>query len=259
MADAALAEALHAMLEEALPGLLDVQPPQVSLSVDAGRLELDGTSPDPAATEPRAEGRREELPFDPDEPTGPFRLGWPALPGPRQVWLVRDDGHRDRLGDAEVRWHDEDPRAFSLNLAEGRDVSQVTSLAVLARAAVVRAGLTATRTVALTLESTDADQLAAAEALIIGVIALNRQVLIDQSTVSYEDGDYGAEVRLDTLNVVRSESEDEGTRRLELRAGVEVTATRALREDEGRPIERVRSPGTRDSDRPVNVRIGVES
>jgi hypothetical protein len=257
VAGAALAEALHAMLEEALPGLLDVQPPQVSLSVDPGKLELDGTSPNPAATEPRAEGRREGLPFDPHEPTGPFRLGWPALPGARHVWLVRDDGHRDRLGDAEVRWHDDDPRAFSLDLAEGRDVTQVSSLAVLARAAVVRAGLTATRTVTLTLESTDADPLAAAEALVIGVIALNRQVLIDRSTVSYEDGDYGVEVRVDTLTVIRSESPDEGTRRLELRAGVEVTAARALREDEGRPIERVRSPGAHDSDRPMNIRIGV--
>lgn len=252
-----LGPALQDLLVHALPDLLDGTAPSVGLSVQVEEIHLDGTPPDRAAAEPRAEDRREELPFDPDEPAGPYTLAWPVLPGPRHVWLVTDDGGRDRLGDEEVRWDEEDLRVFSLELSGSREMSHVRSVAVLARVAVVRVGLTGTRTLVLNLESNDPEELAAAEVLVVGVLALNRQSLIDRSAAIHEDGDYGMEVRLDALTVLHGDRPDERTRRLVLRADLELTATRALREDEGQPIERIASPGAPD-ERPVAVRIGVD-
>jgi hypothetical protein len=59
---------------------------------------------------------------------------------------------------------------------------------------------------------------------------------------------------------VANEILGEGARLLLVRAELELKASRALREDEGMPIERILTPGRPpDPDRPIDVHIDVEA
>jgi hypothetical protein len=99
-----------------------------------------------------------------------------------------------------------------------------------------------------------------AESLMVAVIQLNRQRLVHEARATYEDGDYGAVVELKNVGLVRGTRPADDTRALVVRAELELKASRALREDEGVPIERILTPGRPlDPDRPIDVHIDVEA
>jgi len=256
-----LDEALRTLLTQALPGLLGGASPPVRLTVTGGLFDVDPQSADAVASEPRPDDRTDQFPFDPATPAGPYTLTQPPYPGPRRVRLATADGDRLPLREDEVVWDALDPRRFSLALRSGRERAGVAQVQVLYGVTAVFTTVKTADTVLVQLQSSaaDAGPLEQAEALVVAVIALNRQQLVDQARRTYEDGEYGATTELKGLTLLKGTSPAADTRLLTLRAEGEVKATRALREDEGRPIVRIRTPGRPiDPSRPVDIRIDVE-
>lgn len=118
----------------------------------------------------------------------------------------------------------------------------------------------AMQTLDLQLKASDASLLEQAEALVFAVIQLNRQRLVDGARANYEEGDYGAIVELMNVSLIGGTRPAGETRLLTLRADLELRAERALGEDEGATIERIRTPGRPlDPDRPIDVHIDVKA
>ena len=255
-----LPEALETLLTGSLPALFgDQNGDAVVLTVGGGPLEVDGLENDAAACEPRPDDRVDDLAFDPDDPPGPYTLSQPPYPGPRRVWLVTETGGRMPLRPDEVVWNRTDARRFSLELRPQREVSAVTGVRVLYGVTAVYTKVKAVQTLDVELGSSDAGLLERAEALVVAVIQLNRERLAEDARALYEDGDYGAQLDLKNLVVVKGSSTDDDARVLTLRAELELKASRALGEDEGVPIEHILTPGRPpDPDRPVDVHPDVE-
>lgn len=257
-----LAEALEALLTGSLPGLFgDQASGLVSLSISGGSLEVDQRqSADATASEPRPEDRVDILAFDPATPAGPYTLTQPPYPGPRRVWLVTRTNERIPLVPSEVTWDRTNALSFSLALRSQRAVSAVTGVRVLYGVTAIYTKIKALQILDLRLEASDASLLERAEALVAAVIQLNRQRLIDEARTSYEAGEYAATVESKSVTLLSGSSPANDTRLLTLRADVELRAEHALGEDEGIPIERIRTPGRPlDPDRPVDVYMDVEA
>jgi hypothetical protein len=257
-----LDDALRALIVEALPGLCGGGSPPVQVSVASGQLELDSHAGDAAASEPRPDDQLDELPFDPANPVGPYQLTQPPYLGPRRVRLVTGDGDRIPLRSGEVVWDATSPRRFTVRPRADRDLTGVSGVEVLYGVVSVFTVLKATRrlTVSLVASSADPAPLKQAEALVVAVIELNRERLASDARVAYHDGDYGAATTVKRLRQLGVTTPEDGGRLLTVVAEVELKATRALGEEEGRPIERIRTPGRPlDPARPVDVQIDVEA
>ncbi len=103
----------------------------------------------------------------------------------------------------------------------------------------------AVETISLTLETSDARQsdaeaqLDRAIALIIAVVELNRPRLINEAQIIYESGDYRTQVMVRSLRLIDSNSSESNQRQLSFTADTIWKVSRALGNDEGRPIERI--------------------
>lgn len=256
-----LPEALQTLLTNSLAGLFGgPAESRINLVISSGVLEVDRRDADANASEPRSDDRTDTLPFDPASPAGPYTLAKPPYPGPRRVWLVMETDDRLPLKASEVVWDRTDTRKFSLALEAHRDVSAFTGVRVLYGVTAVYTKLKATQTLSLQLKVGDADRLEQAEALVAAVIQLNRQRLIEDARADYGDGEYGATIELKNVNLIGGTRPADDTRLLTVQAELELKASRALREDEGVPIEHIRTPGRPlDSDRPVDIYIDVEA
>jgi len=267
-----LDEAITALLRDALPGLLGGSTPPVALSVQSDAFATDPNAADAPASDPRPDDQVDQFPFDPAgivfDPADPaydpaalprFTLSKPPYPGPRRVRLLTAAGDRIALPEREVLW-DEEPRRFTLNLAPGHDLAGVNSVQVIYGVIAVFTLVKFNQAISVLLEAEDTGQLERSEALAAGVIELHRQELLDNSTATYDDGDYRAAVKINSLKLLEGSNPAAGQRRLHYQAEVELKSTRALRDDEGRPIVRVRTPGRPlDPARPVHIEIGVEA
>jgi hypothetical protein len=307
------------------------------LTLFSGPVEIDPQSADAAAGEPRPDDRADSFPFHPEHPEGPYTLTQPPCPGPRHVRLTTEMGDRIPLRADEAIWNG---RVFTLHLRPNRELSGVVGVEALYGVTAVFTTIKATQTLTLQLEASDADRLEQAEALVVAVIALNRQRLVDEAgatfvgdgqqerflfgigsgyrrglnenkvtsglrtafqtngmplsqnaAISTEEpdnrwrltdgertytirkaenqlnvyqttdvkGDYSATVAIKSLKLLKGTSPALNQRLLTLQAEIELKAARALREDEGVPIERIRTPGRPvDAERPVDIQIEVE-
>jgi hypothetical protein len=255
-----LDQALEALAREALPGLLGGDTPPVQMIISSLSLEVDPESADATASSPRPDDRTDNFPLDPNNPAGPYTLTQPPYPGPRRVRLTTDTGDRVALRQEEVTWDVTDVRLFTLNLGPARDLTTVTGVQVLYSRTAVFTRIKARQSLSLALQSDDASSLDQAEALVTAVVGLNRQRLMDNSTATFEDADYGAHIEIKGLALERGSSPSPDRRLLTFQAEIEIKATRALREDEGRPIERILTPGRPvDPDRSIDVHIEVDT
>lgn len=273
-----LAVAIAALLREALPGLLGGDAPLVSLSVASAALKADPDAADAAASEPRADDQVDQFAIDPAgivfDPADPaydpaalprFTLSKPPYPGPRRVRLLTAAGDRIPLAERELLWDEVDTRTFALRLAPSRDLAGITGVQVLYAVIAVFTRIKFDQGVNVLLAAADAAALEQGAALAAGVLALHRQELIDNAAATYDDGDYRAAVQVNSLKLLEGNSPpavqpEVAQRLLHYQAEVELKITRALREDEGRPIVRVRTPGRPlDPARPVDIEIGVEA
>ena len=255
-----LDEALQALITEALPGLFSGTPHPVQLTISSDLFEVDPQSTDAIASEPRPDDRTDKFPFDSNNPEGPYTLTQPPYPGPRRVRLTTDNGDRIALREHEILWDKMDSQMFTLHLRPNRELSNFTGVQILYGVTAIFTRIKAVQTLTLQLESADANKLEQAEALVVGVIELNRQRLIDEAQTIYEDGDYGAKIEMKSLKLLKGTSPAAKQRLLTLQAEIELKATRALREDEGKPIEHIRTPGQPVvPERPIDIRIDVEA
>jgi hypothetical protein len=280
-----LDEAIAALLKDALPALLGGAQPPVTLSVQSETFATDPNAGDSLASEPRPDDFSDQFAFNPAgivfDPQDPaydpaalprFTLSKPPYPGPRRVRLVTGAGDRITLGEREVTWDEVDPRRFTLAPARTRDLAGVTAVQVLYGVIAVFTVVKFNQVLSVVLEAADSSTAAAqmerCEALATGVIELNRQALLDASTATYDDGDYEARVKTNSFKLLEGSrpGSDPGSntgtnqRRLVYTAEVELKITRALHDDEGRPILRIRTPRRPvDPQRPVDIEVGVDA
>ncbi|MBN1478899.1 hypothetical protein JXA70_01360 [candidate division KSB1 bacterium] len=258
-----LDETLKTLITESLPGLFGGANPAVKLTMTSELLEFAPESADALASEPRPDDAVDTFSFDPDNPGGPYTLSKPPYPGPRRVRLTTDIGDRLPLREEEVLWDAENTQQFTLELRESRDLTDITGLEVLYGVTAVFTKIKATQifSVLLQLQSNKpAENLEQAEALVLSVIELNRGKFMENGGAHYEDDAYGADIEIKSLKFVKGTSPETKQRLLTYIAELELKASRALREDEGAPIERIRTTGRPvDPDRPVNIHIDVDA
>lgn len=278
-----LDEAITALLKDALPGLLGGAQPPVTLTVESDTFATDPNAGDAQASEARPDDFSDQFAFDPAgivfDPQDPaydpaalphFTLSKPPYPGPRRVRLVTGAGDRIALGDREVIWDEVDGRRFTLAPARTRDLAGVTAVQVLYGVIAVFTVVKFNQVLSVVMQAAESAvaQLDRCEALATGVIELNRQALLDASAATYDDGDYEARVKTNSFKLLEgnrpggnpSSAFAANQRRLVYTAEVELKITRALHEDEGRPIVRIRTPGKPvDPQRPVDIEIGVDA
>lgn len=233
----------------------------------------DPNAADALASEPRPDDQRDRFAFDPTgiifDPTDPaydtaalprFTLTKPPYSGPRRVRLLTDAGDRIPLQESEVLWDEIETRNFTLALIPTRELTDITGVEVLYGVIAVFIMLKLHQTISVVLESADANQLEQSEALVAGVIELHRQELLDNSTATFNDGEYAATVTANSLKLIEGNSPTDEQRQLIYQVEIELKSTRALRDDEGRPIVHIRTPGRPlDPARPVDIAIGVDA
>jgi len=257
---AELDSALRALLAESLPGLFGGQGPAVKVSVVRDATALDARSAEAVAGEPRPDDRLDAFAFDSAAPEGPYVLTAHPYPGPRRVRLRSPAGDLASLADDELAWDAMDTRKLRLELRPSRDVSPFTGLEVRYAVTAVFTSVKGLRTLDLALEAADASSLPRAEALALAVIALNRERLAADASTEYVDGDYRAQGSVLALRMTQAAGDEEGVRHLTLIAEVAFKLGRALRDDEGAPIEFIRTPGRPlDPARAVDVAIEIDA
>lgn len=245
-----LVAAVTDILRDGLPGLFGGTP-AVTLTVDRADLAVEQVPGGVAETEPRLVDGLDVLPFD---GPGPYTLTRPPASGPRQVRL---DGERGRIAlrDNEISWLD--PSRFTLVLGD-RDVTGSTEVRVRYSVIAVHTCVRVTQTIHIGLAGVDAVALERAEALVLALLALEGRRLAAASGDEYADGDYGATVRIESVETVASSAAGDGGRVLEVRTRCDVTATRALRAGDGASIVAIHGPGG-PSRRPVDIPIAVDA
>ena len=169
------------------------------------------------------------------------------------------DADRVALSESEVLWDATDSTLFRLALRADRDLTGITGVEALYGITAVFVRIGGNQKFGVQLKSSDLSRLGQSEALSLAVIALNRKRLCEQGTVTSSDGDYSAQILINSLTLVDTTSLAADTRRLEYSADLQVKASRALRADEGKPIVKILSPGAAtDADHPININIGVD-
>jgi hypothetical protein len=252
-----LQDALAALLRDGLPGLFGGSSPAVGLTFAPAGWTLDPSSADATAGEPAPDDARDVLAFDPAHPAGPYTLALPPYPAPRRVYLRTPAGDLAPLTPAEVAWDPADARKFTLQPRPSRPLEGYDAAVVLYGVTGVFTKLKTLHQLGVVLGAGDAEVLDRAEVLALAVLALNRDALMKAGAFTRTGGDYQAAGEVKSLHLRRG-VEGGGERTLFLDAEVEVKVSRALRDDEGTPIERILSPGAAPGARRVDVRIGVE-
>ena len=247
-----LDEVLKTLITTGLPGLFS-GPAPVKITVSSDLFEIDPRSADTLAGEPRPEDRTDAFPFDPGNPAGPYNLTQSPYPGPRRVYLTTTSVDRIPVSENEVILDEVDSRRFTLALRPGRELTGITGVLALYGITAIFTKLKGIQTLTVELESTDAARLNEAEALTVAVIELNRSHFAEAAQATFEDGDYGVDIEIKSLKLLKGAAA--ATQRLlTLQAEVELKARRALREDEGKPIKVIRTPGRpTDPGRPVDI------
>lgn len=255
-----LEAALQNLIQAAYPRFFTGTTPLVRWEITHVTFQVDPDSADATASEPRPDDRTDRLPFDSDAAAGPYMLSQPPYPGPRRLWLTTTAGDRVTLQKGEVVWNPSNSQQFTLALRPSRDLSVFSTIEVLYGITAVFTKLKLSHTLTLTLSSSDTAALGQSESLLVGLIALNRQALIDTANATYEEGEYGVTLEIKNLLLTQGSQTEDNSRTLTLAAESELKATRALREDEGMPIERILTNGRpRTPDRAIDIHIDVNA
>ena len=255
---ASITAALNDLLVKSLPDLFGGATPAVKIAVTEGEFDVDATYAEVSVSDPRPDDRTEELPFDPANPTGPYTLAQPPAAGPRRVSLATATGERAALGEDEIVWDGADPRKFTLKLRPSRDPQRFQTLHVLYSIVAVYTRLRGRQTLSARLQPTDAARLEEILALALGVVALNRQALMDATRSDYAGNGYGSHIGVASLQIKGAAYAADSVTLL-LSAEVELKAERALAPDEGQPILRIITAGrTTGQTHPVDIDVELD-
>jgi hypothetical protein len=253
-----LDDALKTLLADSLPTLFGGGTPAVKMTVSSQQFDFDPRSLDAVPGEPRPDDRTDNLPFDAAHPEGPYLLSQVPDPDVRRLWLITAQNDLITLTKDEVLWDKVEPRRFTLHLRAGRDPASVANVRVLYSVPAIFTQIKYRETVALALQG-DAAKLGQAEALAVGVIALNMKQLATAAAQSFSDGAYAAQVTAVSLHLTGGTSPAADQRVLNFLGEFELKVNRALGAGEGVPIQRIRTVSQPVSDRKVDIRINVEA
>jgi len=252
----ALQNAIVNLLKTSLPELLaGTDPVQVAFPADS--WTFDSVSADSVAGEPGPLDAVDSFAFDPHHPTGPYTLTRPPYPGPKRVY-VRAPGDLVPLSAAEVEWNKDDPQSFNVHPRAGRDLTGMDHLDV--HYGIVAAGtqLKVMHKASLTLSATDSGKADQALSLSLAVLALNRDAIRTQGAFSFASGGYQAQGTLKTL-AFSGGSTAAGVHTLQLSVEIDLLVQRLLASDEGKPIDRILSPGREAGTRKIDIVPAVEA
>ncbi|WP_164000342.1 hypothetical protein [Pyxidicoccus caerfyrddinensis] len=247
------------LLKTSFPDLFGGTPAHVQVKFQNPTWTLDASSADPTAGEPGQDDATDLLAFDPAQPAGPYTLSRPPYPGPKRVYLRAADGGRQTLGPAEVQWDGDNPRSFTLQPKPTRVLTGFNRVEVLYGVTAVFTQLKSHHQLPVLLSGTDDAELERAEALTLAAFALNREAVMAAGAFSHAGGDYTAVGTLKGLKLLKGAATPGSSREFLLDADVELKVSRALAEDEGRPILHIVSPGKPPGARKVDIDIDVES
>lgn len=231
-----LGNAITELLAQELPQLFAGNPPLVTMAFLSGTFAIDPTPLDSQVSEPRPDDRVDDLPFNPANPTGPYTLTQPRLPGPLKVGLITLAGDLLPLASDEVIVDPNDPRIFELALGPQRDLADVTGVRAAYPVVAVYANVPYKLDCGLDLACPDPATLTKAEDMAIAVLVLNPRQIIIEGSMTEEEGVYGADITVIRLDVQKGDAAAPGKRTLHLRAEMVMKAARALAPDEGKRI-----------------------
>jgi hypothetical protein len=234
-----LGNAITELLAQELPHLFAGDPPLVTMAFLPGTFEIDPPSLDSQVSEPRPDDRVDDLPFNSENPAGPYTLTQPRLPGPLHVCLTTLAGDCIPLASNEVIVDPGDPRIFELALRPQRDLAGVTGVQAAYSVVAVYANIAYQLDCALDLFCTDPAALTEAEDMAIAVLVLNQRQIIIDGSMTEEEGDYGATITVVKLNIHKGDAGSPGQRTLHFHAEMVMKAMRALAPDEGKRILRI--------------------
>ena len=253
-----LDDAIRSLAVSALPDLFGGDAPDVSLSFLSEVYTFDPTSVNGDPSQPRKDDRLDQFELDIANLPVTLQLTMPPYPGPRIVTLTAPND-RIRLQTGEVVWDEVDAQTFTVSPGESRDLTGVNGVEVLYGTTAVYAAPQASLVLKITLTAGNEADIKPAEALLIAVLELNKRAVLNAAPVTYEETPYGASVTIHRLTLVQGESPAANQRVLTYHGEFELKVSRALRDDEGRPIDRITSPGQPvDPDRPININIQVD-
>lgn len=255
---ASITGAFRDLLVTSLPDLFGGDKPAAQLAVTEGSFDVDPTYAEVSVSEPRPDDRTEDLPFDPAKPTGPYTLAQPPAAGPRRVSLDSETGARTLLADEEIVWDVADGRKFTLQLRPSRDPKTFKTVHALYGVVTVTTLLRGRQTLSARLQPADASRLEETLSLVMGVVALNRQALMDATRSDYAGNGYGAHVSVKSLQI-KSAAYAANSVTLLLGAEVELKAERALAPDEGHAIVRIITAGrTTGQTHPIDIDVALD-
>jgi hypothetical protein len=254
----ALQNAIDALLKSALPSLFTGSG-AAAATFSADSWDFDRLSADPIAGEPGLEDAVDELFFDAAAPAGPYALTRPPYPGPKRVYLRSTSGELVALRNTEVVWNPADAASFSVVPAAGRALSGFDHLHVMYGVVAAATRLKSQHKLALQIAGADAESAERAFALALAVLVMNREGLMRAASFSWTAGGYQADATLKTLRFTSGASPGPAQRRLSLEVEVELRLERLLGADEGRPIERILSPGRTPGRKTIDIDPAVQS
>lgn len=253
-----LRTAFTGLLRDAYPSVFGGSSPPVAAEFSTDEWSFDASSADATAGEPAQDDARDLLPFDPEEPEGPYTLARPPYPGPRRVYLRAPTGDRATLGPAEVAWDAVDPRSFTLAPKPSRALDGFDGVEVLYGVTAVFTRLKSLHRLTVVLTAADEATVERGELLALAAFALNRDAVMKDAAFDESGGDYQVHGEVKSLVLRGGTAPEPGARHLTLAAEVELKVSRALAGDEGTPIRRILSPGAAGA-RPVDVSIDVQA
>lgn len=255
----ALQNAFHELLKAEFPEVFGGETAVVALEFPAHVWIFDPSSAEATAGEPAQDEAQDQLPFDPAGPEGPYSLSRMPYPGPRRVYLRTPAGDRLVLGPAEVHWSAIDSREFTLHPKPTRALAGFDIVEVLYGVTAVFTKLKSLHEMQVSLSADGSATAERAELLALAAFALGREAVMKAGAFAESGGGYEALGEIKSLKLRRGSAPSQGIRTLTLDAEVELKVSRALGEDEGRPITRILSPGKAPGERKVDVGIDVQA
>ncbi len=253
----ALQNAITGLLQSSLPALF-TGAAAVEVAHGPDSWNFDPLLADPVAGEPGPMDAVDRLAFEPAAPTGPYALTRPPYPGPKRVYLRSPDGDLIALSATELAWNAADPASFTFQPRPGRELAGFHQLEVLYGIVAAGSQLKLLHQSSFTLTAADAPAAAQALSLALAVLALNGETLRQQAAFSFSGGSYQAAGTLKTLRFAGG-SASGVVATLQLAAELDLVVQRLLGDDEGRPIERILSPGRTGGTRPIDIDPFVQS
>lgn len=254
----ALQSAIAALLETSLPEIFGGATP-ATVMFPEGIWHFDPLSADPVAGEPGPEDARDLLPFDAAAPTGPHTLTRTPYPGPKRIYLRAASGDRLVLSNAEINWDDNDPRVFTLTPRADRVLVDFNQLEVLYGVIGAATQVKTLHKFVLEISASDGPGTETAFALALSVLTLHRTALMEQGGASWTSGGYQAQSSIKELKLSAGAIPSATTRQLEMAVQVDLRLQRLLAVDEGKPIERILSPGQEASTKTIAIEPDVEA